>query len=226
MRIKNDFLHGVCLLCFVIVIFITFQSSSVVGAESLESDSVITVEFKCKHKLTVTELEKTSKLVEEKYTEAIKSSGLATFKMPGKMNWEYHTPDNKKFISDSETVWFYEPQVNQVTVGELKKSFDTEVPAMFMLGIGKISETFNLLSGCDTTAGRLLVMSPKNQASSLKTLSLLVSKSTYVPIGARMTDVSDTINEFLFKDLVIDKEIVDSSFVFVPPSDSDIIYNN
>ena len=116
--------------------------------------------------------------------------------------------------------------MNQVTVGELKKSFDTEVPAMFMLGIGKISETFNLLSGCDTTAGRLLVMSPKNQASSLKTLSLLVSKSTYVPIGARMTDVSDTINEFLFKDLVIDKEIVDSSFVFVPPSDSDIIYNN
>src|SRR2546425_12522807 len=36
-------------------------------------------------------------------------SGKAYFRRPGKMRWEYESPESKMFLSDGKKVWFYVP---------------------------------------------------------------------------------------------------------------------
>ena len=53
----------------------------------------------------------------------IKSEGTVAFKKPGKMSWEYKTPEAQSFVTDGDTLWFYQPDLKQVTLGDFKKSF-------------------------------------------------------------------------------------------------------
>jgi len=42
-------------------------------------------------------------------TESVKSSGKLRFLRPGRMDWQYLTPEKQRFVSDGSSVWFYQP---------------------------------------------------------------------------------------------------------------------
>ncbi len=159
-------------------------------------------------------------------TDDIESSGEIVFKKPGKMDWNYKLPDVQRFISDGETVWFYEPKVNQVTVGQLTKSFSSDVPVSFLLGLGELSSSFDLISTCQTLEGYLFELKPKSQSSSFKSFSLLVSKSDFIPSGAKILDQGDTLTQFVFTNVRTKEPVEDKHFIYSPPSGVDIVYNN
>src|SRR5277367_2272052 len=49
----------------------------------------------------------------ERYNEgrltARAESGTAYFSRPGRMRWEYESPEQKLFLTDGKTTWFYVP---------------------------------------------------------------------------------------------------------------------
>ena len=47
-----------------------------------------------------------------------RAAGKAFFKRPGKMRWEYETPDRQTIITDNETLWIFRPEYNQVMIGK------------------------------------------------------------------------------------------------------------
>ena len=155
--------------------------------------------------------------------ESFNSRGSLMFLRPGKMNWKYEAPKVQSFVSDGETVWYYEPEVNQVTVGKLSQSFDTQVPVSFLLGVGKIDESFDPVSRCKVKGYELLNLKPKGKQGNLKSFSLLVDGKTYLPAGAKMLDSSDTSTEFLFSELKVDNSISPEEFSFTPPEGVDIV---
>src|SRR5437016_2456763 len=53
---------------------------------------------------------------------------------PRMMRWEYKNPEDKLFISDGKTVYFYVPADRQVNKEAVKQSFDDRIPMMFLLG--------------------------------------------------------------------------------------------
>lgn len=159
-------------------------------------------------------------------TDDIQSSGEIVFKKPGKMDWNYKQPDIQRFISDGETVWFYEPKVNQVTVGQLTKSFSSDVPVSFLLGLGDLTASFDLVSACQTIEGYLFELKPKSETSSFKSFSLLVNKSDFIPQGAKILDQGDTLTQFIFQNVNTKDLIEDKYFSYTPPSGVDIVYNN
>lgn len=159
-------------------------------------------------------------------TDDIESSGEIVFKKPGKMDWNYKLPDVQRFISDGDTVWFYEPKVNQVTVGQLTKSFSSDVPVSFLLGLGELSSSFDLISTCQTLEGYLFELKPKSESSSFKSFSLLVSKSDFIPSGAKILDQGDTLTQFVFTNVRTKEPVEDKHFIYSPPSGVDIVYNN
>ncbi len=55
-------------------------------------------------------------------------SGRVTFQRPGKMRWEYESPEAKVFISDGRTIWFYVPADRTVMRSTVKEDADERTP--------------------------------------------------------------------------------------------------
>lgn len=74
-------------------------------------------------------------------------SGTAYFSKPGRMRWEYAQPEQKLFLSDGKTVWFYVPSDHTVTRSAMKESDDWRTPLALLTGkadLGKICSKIDM----------------------------------------------------------------------------------
>src|SRR5690348_9886885 len=79
----------------------------------------------------------------EQYSEAGRvervESGVAYFRRPGKMRWEYQSPEKNVFLVDGKTAWFYVPGDHTVTRVPAKQSTDWRTPLALLAGEMKLS---------------------------------------------------------------------------------------
>src|ERR1700732_3474035 len=79
----------------------------------------------------------------ERYTENDRTvrveSGVAYFRRPGKMRWEYAAPENNLFLIDGKMAWFYVPADHTVTRVPAKQSTDRQTPLALLAGETKVS---------------------------------------------------------------------------------------
>ena len=79
----------------------------------------------------------------ERYTENGRTvrieSGVAYFRRPGKMRWEYEAPEKDLFLVDGKTAWFYVPGDHTVTRVPAKQSADWRTPLALLAGEMKVS---------------------------------------------------------------------------------------
>jgi outer membrane lipoprotein-sorting protein len=66
-------------------------------------------------------------------------SGTVYFERPGRMRWEYESPERKLFVTDGKTVWFFVPADRTVTRSPIKKSADWRTPLALLTGNTKLS---------------------------------------------------------------------------------------
>jgi outer membrane lipoprotein carrier protein len=55
-------------------------------------------------------------------------SGTVYFSRPGRMRWEYESPEAKLFLVDGTNVWFYVPGDRMASRQKLKESSDWRTP--------------------------------------------------------------------------------------------------
>jgi outer membrane lipoprotein-sorting protein len=79
----------------------------------------------------------------ERYTEGGRTvrveSGVAYFRRPGKMRWEYAAPESNLFLIDGKMAWFYVPADHTVTRVPAKQSTDWRTPLALLAGETKVS---------------------------------------------------------------------------------------
>jgi outer membrane lipoprotein carrier protein len=66
-------------------------------------------------------------------------SGIAYFRRPGKMRWEYEAPEKDLFLVDGKTAWFYVPGDHTVTRLPAKQNSDFRTPIALLAGEMKVS---------------------------------------------------------------------------------------
>src|SRR3989449_3020793 len=66
-------------------------------------------------------------------------AGRAYFRKPGKMRWEYESPEKNLFLVDGKTAWFYVPADHTVTRVPAKQSTDWRTPLALLAGEMKVS---------------------------------------------------------------------------------------
>lgn len=66
-------------------------------------------------------------------------SGTAYFRRPGKMRWEYESPEKNVFVVDGKNAWFYVPADHTVTRVPAKESTDWRTPLALLAGEMKLS---------------------------------------------------------------------------------------
>ncbi len=73
-------------------------------------------------------------------------SGTLRLKKPGKMRWDYRSPQKKLFVSNGNDAWLYLPQEKQVRKSSLKKMDDLRSPLALLLGKSKLEKELAGLS--------------------------------------------------------------------------------
>lgn len=66
-------------------------------------------------------------------------SGIVYFSHPGRMRWEYESPEEKLFLTDGKTAWFYVPSDHTVTRAPMKESEDWRTPLALLTGKSNLS---------------------------------------------------------------------------------------
>lgn len=153
------------------------------------------------------------------------SKGSVQFARPGKMNWDYQEPTPQRFISDGQTIHFYQPKLNQVTLTSFKEAFSSELPVTFLLGLGSLSKSFNALGICKIEEGTLINLSPKAEDASLSSFTLLVDKTSLSPLGAKVVDLGGNETAILLVNPKFNTPISSSTFDFKIPKGVDIMDN-
>src|SRR6184192_3437922 len=73
-------------------------------------------------------------------------SGTLWLKKPGKMRWEYRSPQEKLFVDDGHYGWLYLPTEKQVRKSSMKQLDDIRSPLAFLLGKTKLEKELAGLS--------------------------------------------------------------------------------
>src|SRR5438132_9281493 len=92
----------------------------------------------------------------EQYSEAGRvervESGVAYFRRPGKMRWEYQSPEKNLFLVDGKNAWFYVPADHTVTRVPARKSSDWRTPLALLAGEMKLSRICNRIGPAEQPA--------------------------------------------------------------------------
>ena len=70
--------------------------------------------------------------------------GRLLVKKPGKMRWDYTSPEKKTFVSDGHRLYSYIPQDKQVIVAPVPPDDQAPTPALFLTGKGNIVRDFTV----------------------------------------------------------------------------------
>lgn len=154
-------------------------------------------------------------------------SGTLWLKKPGKMRWEYRSPEEKLFVTDGDQAWLYLPSAKQARKSSLRKMDDLRSPLAFLLGKTKLEkELLNLSFAPDVEPS-----SPENwvlrgvaRGMEDRTRQVLVEVTPQYRIARILIDsTDDSITEYRFSNQKEDVQVLDSKFRFSAPAGSEII---
>jgi outer membrane lipoprotein carrier protein len=149
-------------------------------------------------------------------------SGTLWLKKPGKMRWEYRSPEEKLFLSDGQNAWFYVPGNRQARRTPVKKLDDLRSPLGFLLGKTKLEKELQGLSlavdESPMTPGNVLLRgAPKGLEGQVTEILLEITPAH--EIARIVLDQEDgSTTEFRFQDQKANVEVTDKSFQFSPPA--------
>ena len=66
-------------------------------------------------------------------------SGVVYFSRPGRMRWDYESPEQKLFLVDGTNVWFYVPADRTASRAKMKESSDWRTPIALLVGKADLS---------------------------------------------------------------------------------------
>jgi outer membrane lipoprotein carrier protein len=125
-------------------------------------------------------------------------SGKVYFSRPGRMRWEYESPEQKLFISDGKTVWFYVPSDHSVTRAAIKESTDWRTPLALLTSKAKLSQLCQTLDLSAETPGAqgnvVLRCRPRGEKAKPKGSSEHDLEASIAPVSDQFDEVLLEVN--------------------------------
>ena len=161
-----------------------------------------------------------------------KGSGSLIFLKPGRMRWDYNTPDHQVLISDGETISMYFAKSKQMIISNARDYLQSDVTYSFFAGTGDLMKDFGItepdLENPDMQS-HLIKMVPKSAHPHVSSIHAWVTKDTFLLTRLQIVDHFDTVTDLFFENVQIDsatydgREISYDIFSFTPPAETEII---
>jgi outer membrane lipoprotein carrier protein len=154
----------------------------------------------------------------------ISERGVVQVKKPGKMRWEYQSPEKKLFVSDGRDMYLHEVAANQVTIFPVPAADQAATAALFLAGKGNLTRDFTVSYGEGGTASTyVLKLQPKNPERDYDWLQIVVDRSSLQIRSLSAADAQGGRSTFTFSNFKENPGLSDKTFTFKIPRGADVI---
>ena len=148
------------------------------------------------------------------------SSGLLLLKRPNRFRWDYQLPYPQLVLADGEKLWSVDPDLEQAVVRTLDDSLAAS-PAVLLSGGRDLEEVFSI-ELVKRDEGLLKVyLAPREPGSDFQALCLGFIDDRLVRL--ELVDNLDQVTRIDFSEVVLNPDLDDESFKYVPPEGMDVI---
>ena len=153
-------------------------------------------------------------------TQLQETSGEMSLKRPGQFRWHTDAPMEQLLISNGETIWFYDPDLEQVTIQKMDQRL-THTPALLLSGdVSKIAESFGITL---KEGGNVVDFILKPKAADSLFESLRLSFRSGVINDMQLIDNVGQRTNILFLGVKMNPPIDAGQFTFAIPEGVDVI---
>jgi outer membrane lipoprotein carrier protein len=153
---------------------------------------------------------------------ARKRQGTVSFRKPGRMRWEFEDPEKQTIVSDGETLYSYDPDLNQVVETPLKQALKSSSATSFLLGIGDINRDFKAAFANLAKPTGLIDLILEAKTGGYK-IEVGLDPQTYNLMTLTLTDQLGDVTRIDFSDIHDNVELPDSIFAYKAPAGADIV---
>jgi len=154
------------------------------------------------------------------------ASGRLFLKWPGKMRWEYETPEPRLFLIDGKTLWSYSALERQAVAQQISGALSTG-PIGILFGLSSLRRDFRvrtiLHAGAKDSQEYLLDLVPKGQDLSFTRVILAVDRETFLIQRLTVFDPYGNTTVIDLADLKVNGGLKEGLFQFSPPPGTDVV---
>ena len=153
----------------------------------------------------------------------LKAWGKLSFKRPGKMLWRYEEPKGQFVLADGKSLYFYQPEQNQVIKSPLKNAFRSDIPLSFLLGIGNLKRDFSAKLKSTDVNQHVLSLEPKGDWGGFSEVLVGVSRTTSDILWVSIRDAASNVTSIRFSGMRKGVGVQESLFRFQVPDGVDVV---
>jgi len=158
-------------------------------------------------------------VIDEKGMTGQENAGLFLLQRPGKFRWEYQTPYQQTIVSNGKKVWFYDVDLEQVTIKNLNGSIGS-TPALLLSGQIDIDQNYLLEDLGDRDGLAWVKLVPKAEESTFK--YILIGLGYQGLNTMELNDNFGQLTRIYFSGVKINAAIDSKAFSLEPPPGVDI----
>ena len=161
----------------------------------------------------------------------LESAGVAWFKKPGLMRWEYKGENPKLIVAGGGKMWIYQPKERQAMLNSNFQTIMMPEAITFLWGQGKLSEAFEV----KRPEGKRYVgnpdevdfeLTPKKSSGYVQKIYIAVNTKDYLIREVLIIDPLGRKNWFRFDQVEPGVKIGKSKFKFKPPKGTEVLNIN
>lgn len=149
------------------------------------------------------------------------SKGTMLFERPEKFRWTYEKPYEQLIVGNGTQVWFYDQDLNQVTIRQFNIAIGSS-PAALLAGSSTIEDNFVLNELGLQNEIEWLEAIPKSKESAFEFIQMGFSPDGMLRIMALRDSFGQT-TLLTFSDLEKNPKLPVELFKFTPPANADVI---
>jgi len=148
------------------------------------------------------------------------AKGQFLLERPGKFRWDYYQPYPQEIVADGQRIWFYDVDLEQVTVKSQKEAL-MDTPATLLSGEVLPEEKY-LIRDIESDDGYDWVeLTPKQTEASFQTVRFAFDDKGLKQMV--MQDNFDQYTRLVFSDTSENTEIDAEKFTFIAPAGVDVV---
>lgn len=151
--------------------------------------------------------------------------GTVQIKKPGRMCWDYTSPEKKVFVADGRKVYSYIPADKQVVVSNMPQGDNATAAVLFLAGKGNLTRDFVATydAPAETPGTWALRLDPRQKQGDYDWLVLVVDRQTLQIRSLTAADKDGGRSTFAFTNYRENAGVADKAFEFKIPRGVDVI---
>lgn len=150
------------------------------------------------------------------------TSGSFEFQRPNRFRFVYKKPFEQTIVSDGQTLWLHDVDLNQVSSRPLGQALQGTPAVILSSGdLAALKLSFNLENGPDKNGLRWVLATPRSQEGSLQALAVGFKNGELATL--EILDSFGQRSVMSFSAMVLNPALPGGSFNFKPPAGVDVI---